>query len=79
MTKFYTKDYDLRIEQLDDKYNPDGDGQHPGYTKHGWREAVKCLQTEASYWEWVHFRLQCEMEDLAKDNPYTHSADPGVY
>ena len=37
MSKFYIEDYKLRVEQLNDKYNPDGDGQHPGYTRRDWR------------------------------------------
>ena len=71
MTKFYIYDYCLRVDQLDDRYNEDGDGEHPGYTRRHWREHVKCQQTLAGYWEWVHFKLQCEMEDLDKTNPYT--------
>lgn len=70
--KHYTKDYDLCVGGLEDKYTDgDDDGEHPGYTKRLWREDVKCQQTLASYWQWVHFKLQCEMEDLDKTNPHT--------
>lgn len=71
MTKHYTKDYLLTVDQLEDKYDPDGDGQHPGYPVYNWIQEVKCRVTRAGYWEWVHFKLQCEIEDLDKSNPYT--------
>lgn len=78
--KFSTKDYDLTPAELEDKYGSDEDddaGQHPVYTHYRWREAVKCMLTLAGYWEWVHFELQCEMEDLERDNPFTrHLGDP---
>lgn len=69
--RHYTKDYDLSADDLEEKCSPDGEGQHPGYTLHAWREHVKCRFTLAGYWDWVRFELQCEMEDLDKDNPYT--------
>lgn len=69
--KHYINDYDLTAEQLDDKYNPDGDGEHPGYTRDAWRQAVSNLDTLSGYWAWVAHQLQAEQEDLDNDNPYT--------
>lgn len=50
---FDTADYDLTPAQLDDKYNPDGDGEHPQYTKQAWRAEVNEEETLLGYWEWV--------------------------
>ena len=58
MTTFSIKDYGLTAEQLDDKYNPDGEGQHPEDTRSG-------------YWEWVRHQLEMEEDELDRDNPYT--------
>lgn len=71
MPKFYTPDYGMSCFKLDDKYNPDGDGEHPGYTRRKWRDDVKCEQTLAGYWDWVVFSLECEQDELDKDNLYT--------
>lgn len=51
------EDKNLSPEQLDDKYNPDGDGEHPVYTQSGWRESVGAQQTLFGYWEWVQYQL----------------------
>jgi len=70
MATFYIKDYGLRADQLDDKYNPDGDGQHPGYTRWQWRSAVARENTVSGYWEWVEHRLEMEALELDLDSPY---------
>ena len=67
---WYTKDYGLRAAQLDDKYNPDGDGQHPGYTRFDWRSAINRQNTLLGYWHWVEYQLSKEEEELDRDNPY---------
>jgi hypothetical protein len=51
------EDKKLTAEQLDDKYNPDGDGEHPVYTPSGWCESVVAKQTLCGYWEWVKYQL----------------------
>lgn len=51
---------DLSPEQLDDKYNPDGDGEHPNYTRKDWRFAVENDETLLGYWGWVEFQIQQE-------------------
>lgn len=71
MTKFYTKDYDLTAVQLDDKYNSDGDGEHPGFPRSEWREAVACEETTCGYWDWVWHKLGQEQEKLDRDSPFS--------
>ena len=68
--KFYTKDYGLLAEQLDDKYNPEGDGYHPGYTRGDWRSAVAQRVTITGYWDWVEYQLEVEQNELGEDSPY---------
>lgn len=46
-------DGQLIESQLDDKYNPDGGGEHPMFTKQMWREAVANLDTISGYWAWL--------------------------
>lgn len=50
-------DIGLNAEQLDDKYNLDGDGEHPQYTRADWRSAVQSGDTISGYWVWVEHRL----------------------
>jgi len=40
-------------DQLDAKYNPDGDGEHPVHTRWDWRQAVAQEATISGYWAWV--------------------------
>ncbi|PMV89753.1 MULTISPECIES: hypothetical protein [unclassified Pseudomonas] len=50
-------DDELTPSQLDEKYNPDGGGEHPDYTRSDWREAVAQEYTLSGYWEWVAHTL----------------------
>lgn len=72
MTKFYIVDYELSADQLDHKYNPDGDGVHPKYTRRDWRHEVNSESTISGYWEWVAHMLDMERDELDQDNPHTH-------
>lgn len=47
-------------EQLDDEYNPDGDGEHPTLPRADWREAVANEDTISGYWDWVAYKLSEE-------------------
>jgi hypothetical protein len=58
----YVEDYGLTADQLDDKYNPDGFGEHPGYLQAHWREAVWAENTISGYWKWVVYQLQLEKD-----------------
>jgi hypothetical protein len=47
---------------LDDKYNPEGDGEHPVVTRQEWREAVAQQETVSGYWDWTAHKIA---EDMA--------------
>lgn len=49
----YKEDSELSAEQLDDKYNSDGGGEHPMFTRQMWREAVANEDTLSGYWPWL--------------------------
>lgn len=55
-----SQDATLTAEQLDDKYNPDGGGEHPLHSRGDWREAVDQLDTISGYWDWVAHQLSIE-------------------
>ena len=70
---YYAKlipDFGLTADQLDDKYNPDGDGEHPGFPRAMWRDWVDQRDTISSYWVWVSYMLRAAEEELDADNPY---------
>lgn len=46
-------DHELSAEQLDEKYNPNGDGEHPVFQRMYWRDAVAAENTISGYWDWV--------------------------
>lgn len=55
-------DHHLTGAQLDDKYNPDGDGQHPDIGRSEWRAAVDHQETISGYWDWVAHQLKVRHE-----------------
>lgn len=58
MNKAYdASDRDLYSDQLDDKYNPEGDGEHPAFTRRDWRDAVANEDTVTGYWDWVYYKI----------------------
>lgn len=50
-------DFKLTAEQLDDKYNPDGGGGHPVWSRNDWRMTVTNENTISGYWDWVTAQL----------------------
>lgn len=60
------EDYDLTAEQLDDKYNPDGDGEHPYFTRKEWRNEVANENTCSGYWLWMQSEIDSEKNDLSE-------------
>jgi hypothetical protein len=54
---YASNDHCLNPDQLDEKYNPDGDGEHPTHTRFDWRQAVAEQSTISGYWVWVHHVL----------------------
>lgn len=51
-------DRELTPEQLDEKYNPDGVGEHPVFTRALWKKAVADDETFFGYWQWVSWMLR---------------------
>lgn len=49
----YLDDHSLSAEQLEQKFNACGEGEHPMFTVRMWREAVAQKDTLSGYWEWV--------------------------
>lgn len=59
-----TVDSGLTAEQLDDKYNQDGGGEHPVFTRQGWRHEVGERNTVSGYWDWVESQVDTEHDAL---------------
>lgn len=57
------EDLGLAGVTLDDKYNPEGDGEHPVFTRDDWRSAVSQQDTISGYWDWVAHRIAEETGD----------------
>lgn len=68
--KWYIDDYDLSARTLEEKYSPEGDGQHPHYTRNAWRGAVAMDDTLLGYWDWLVSQLNEERDELDLDNPF---------
>lgn len=62
----FSDDYGFTARQLDDKYNQEGDGEHPGYTRKDWRQAVDQRDTVTGYWDWVRYQLAEEETESAE-------------
>lgn len=56
-----TEDLACPGSQLDDKYNPDGDGEHPVISRAEWREAVAQQYTVSGYWDWCAHEIAVRM------------------
>lgn len=73
-TKIDKEDFGLTAEQLNDKYNPNGDGEHPVFTRGDWRSEVFNEFTLRGYWEYVEELIrEAELEELKA--AYTKSPD----
>jgi hypothetical protein len=55
------QDSQLTAEQLDDKYNPGGDGRHPIFGEEGWMQEVLQRHTLRGYWDWVAAQIEEEL------------------
>ena len=61
-------DWELTADQLDDKYNPEGEGEHPVLTRKNWMYAVANEDTLQGYWDWVlHECAIAEDDRLAEE------------
>lgn len=52
------EDKRLSADSLDAKYNPDGDGEHPYFTRWDWCQAVAQRSTLSGYWRWVEYSIE---------------------
>lgn len=70
MARISKDDYLLSAEQLDCRFNPEGDGEYPTFSRAAWRQEVNDESTVSGYWDWVSHRLielQSEREVVAAD------------
>ncbi len=70
--KIDEEDFQLSVEQLDDKYNPEGDGEHPVFTRWDWTQVVAQRSTLSGYWEWVVDQLDKAYSEYCRNTPKTH-------
>lgn len=54
----------LSAEDLDNKYNPEGCGEHPTFPRSHWREAVANEGTVSGYWQWCKHMLELKAEGI---------------
>jgi hypothetical protein len=50
-------DQGMTGEMLDGTYNPDGEGEHPVFTRTQWRLAVVQENTITGYWDWTAHQI----------------------
>lgn len=60
-----TIDDDLTAEQLDDRYNPEGGGEHPMHPRTDWRYEVANEDTLVGYWDWVAHKIAEDANDFS--------------
>lgn len=53
----------LSPDELDAKYNWEGDGEHPKYLRKHWRNAVDHEETISGYWQWVQRQIYLDDEE----------------
>lgn len=58
-------DFGLTPQQLDEKHNPMGYGEHPVFTRSQWREEVCDDNTLLGYWEWVMHQVEAAVNEAA--------------
>lgn len=73
------KDFNLSLDELKERYSPEGDGMHPYYVKTRWMDEVQRRTVLVGYWEWVRIMLEIERDRLDKDNPYNAWMNSGEY
>ncbi|MBG6083089.1 hypothetical protein [Rubrivivax gelatinosus] len=52
-TELAPSDADLSADELEEKYNPGGGGEHPVLLRAHWRHDVASELTIRGYWHWV--------------------------
>lgn len=66
-------DHELTAEQLDEKYNGDGDGEHPKHTVLNWIAAAQLDTVRDGYWHWVQHKLITEHENAPENQATVHN------
>jgi len=56
-------DVGLSAEELEQKYSPQGGGEHPDFPREDWREMIRIEDTLLGYWAWVNHRLTTEQDE----------------
>ena len=51
-------DHLLTAKELEAKYSPDGDGEHPRFRRPDWRSEVEARDTLRGYWDWVEAEIE---------------------
>lgn len=55
---YMDEDWLLSAKQLEEKHSPDGEGEHPTFTRWDWIQRVAQRGTLLGYWEWVKARVE---------------------
>lgn len=66
-------DHELTAEQLDEKYNETGDGEHPRFLRIDWQIAVGAEETISGYWAWLRHQLITEHENAPENQVNVHN------
>lgn len=56
----------LCADELDDRYNPEGNGEHPLFSRQDWRSEVALGDTSIGYWDWVERQIAHETAKLTE-------------
>lgn len=59
-TEVKKADRELTADQLSEKYNPEGEGEHFEFTRADWRDEVAEENVLSGYWVWVVSMLEKE-------------------
>jgi hypothetical protein len=62
-------DSTLTAEQLDEKYNQDGGGQHPIHTRLAWAQEVGAQNTLLGYWDWLKHQIEVNTAIESEEKP----------
>lgn len=68
----------LTEEQLDEIYNPEGDGEHPDFTREDWRQEVANEETLCGYWHQCMTWLRGRSEEIEESERAASAPAPGV-
>jgi hypothetical protein len=73
----YSEENTLNANDLETKYSPVGDGEHPNFPRQLWRLVVMDLDTISGYWDWVFNQIQSwepDQDDADREAQYRQKA-----